>query len=142
MAGEPGTLTVGRCWTEHGTGRDHSVTRMCGGTFRSDDGRTVDPDASLESDGRRGDRIQVRRDGGDYLPAGAGEVWLSAGVFFVGCVAAGLGLSAWAVNRRFRAGDELFAVKRPVRGTPTGRVALSLVLGGAVLAVVCFALAV
>jgi hypothetical protein len=123
LAGKHGTLTVERCWTTYGTGRDHSATRMCGGIFRSDDGRTVAPDASLESDGRRGDRIQVQRDGGDHLPAGAGQVCLSIGVFFVGCLAAGLGVLAWAINRRFRAGDELSAptsstASRPDRVQP------------------------
>jgi hypothetical protein len=141
LAGEHGTLTVERCWTKYGKGGDHSATRMCGGTFRSDDGRNVDTDASVEAEGRTGDRIEVQRDGGDYLLAGAGELWLYVGMFFVGCLAAGLGMLAWTMNRRFRTADELFYDRRPVRSTPTGRAALSLIVGSAGLAAVCFALA-
>lgn len=68
-------------------------------------------------------------------------MWLYVGMLFVGCLATGLGVLAWAMNRRFRTADELFYDRRPVRSTPTGRAALSLILGSAGLAVVCFALA-
>ncbi|MFI0774825.1 hypothetical protein [Streptomyces sp. NPDC021212] len=72
------------------------------------------------------------------------------GGVFLGFPMAGFGVMAWAVNLRFMflgerwvpgSTDVLFAVRRSARGTTTGRVAASLLVGGVGLAAVCFVVA-
>lgn len=99
--GTPGALTVGSCY-EVGSGRQRQ--EVCAGTFRSDDGRTVDPNASITQPLSPGTVVPVQRTpSGGYDPVGLAPFcgWLAVALF--GSALAGMALLIpLTMTRRFR----------------------------------------
>ncbi|MCC3767003.1 hypothetical protein [Streptomyces sp. UNOC14_S4] len=104
LVGTTGTLTVQWCGTE-GFGR--SSHTVCHGPFRSDDGRTTDPLASIETEYTRGHRVPVTKSGGAYysVTPSAWFGWL-AGIFAAAlflCLGVPMALFGTLTDRRPRA---------------------------------------
>jgi hypothetical protein len=99
--GTPGVFAVSSCAT---VGAPRERHRQCGGTFRSDDGGTVDAQATISQSLTAGDVIPVQRTaGGGYVRVGAAAIcgWLAVALF--GAALAGVAvLTVLALTRRTR----------------------------------------
>ncbi|MEW1750427.1 hypothetical protein ACIQU1_15920 [Streptomyces angustmyceticus] len=129
LVGRHGTLTVERCWIDHGS-RHHSDKTVCAGTFRADDGTTVDHEATVTADRERGDRIPVQQTVSGYLATGFGEIWRWCALFFLGWIVAALGIP-FAATGIMPSRGQAVAVGRLIAGTRASAWMKRLVLGGA-----------
>ncbi|GAB2792440.1 hypothetical protein [Streptomyces daliensis] len=128
LAGRHGTLTVENCWVEQG--RRHSSDKtICSGVFRPADGSAPDREATLTRDLARGDTVEVQQTARGYLATGFGETWRWNALFFVGWIAAGIGVVFVASGIFPRRGQES-AVTERIRGTRSAVAAKYLCLGG------------
>ncbi|MEV6565447.1 hypothetical protein [Streptomyces kronopolitis] len=99
LTGTPGTFTVADCFPHHSSSSGHSRSASheydCDGSYRSDDGETVDAEASLSSidtDHHTGTRLAVQGhhdsavlsalSGATYTLAGRGEITKSFVIAF------------------------------------------------------------
>ncbi|MEV5509513.1 hypothetical protein [Streptomyces orinoci] len=89
-SGTQGTLTVTGTYCSYTSRGGCSVGST--GTFRSDDGRTVDPTATIDTEYRVGRHVAVSRDGGTYYSTNASAAcgWLAALSFSLCLLCAGL----------------------------------------------------
>ncbi|MGW1028644.1 hypothetical protein ACWD4J_34005 [Streptomyces sp. NPDC002577] len=139
VAGTHGTLTVEQCWVKQG-GRSSSDTTVCGGTFRSDDGKVVDDQASIRAEAKRGSKVSVQQAGDWYVKVGFGETTRWFAVFFLGWLVVAFGMS-FAVTGMFpRSGMQVAMITRAVSGTRVGAVRKWFVRGGLAGAGVCLLL--
>jgi hypothetical protein len=136
LAGRHGTVTVESCRIEHGS-RNSSDTTVCSGTFRPDDGARAVPYAEVRRELRRGEKIEVQQTASGFLPSGLAETWRWNGLFFIGWIAAALGVP-FAVTGIFPSTDQAYAVGARIRGTRAAVVMKYLGLGGVGGAAVCF----
>ncbi|MEU6576989.1 hypothetical protein [Streptomyces sp. NPDC046805] len=139
VAGTSGTLTVERCWVKHGS-RGSSDTTECGGTFRSDDGKVKDDQASVRADLKPGNKVSVQQAGDWYVQTGFGETtkWLAA--FFLGWLVVAFGTAFAATGMFPRSGMHVALITRSISGTPAGRLRKWFVWGGLAGAGVCLLL--
>jgi hypothetical protein len=129
LAGRPGTVTVERCWTEHGSGRSSDKV-VCSGTFRPDDGTRAVPDAVVPRALKAGQEIAVQQTGRGYLPSGAGETARWIALFFFAWIVAALGIP-FAATGIFPGRGQAAAVGASIRGTGAARVLKYMMAGGA-----------
>jgi hypothetical protein len=119
VVGTHGTLTVERCWVKQGS-RSSSDTTECGGTFRSDNGKVIDDQASIRAKVKPGSRVSVQQAGDWYVKVGFGETTQWIAVFFLGWLMMAFGM-AFAVTGMFpRSGMQVVMITRAVSGTPVG----------------------
>lgn len=135
LAGRQGTITVERCWTEHGS-RNSSDKTVCSGVFRPDDGSRAVPDAELARDLRQGQKIEAQQAGDRFLPVGFREIWRWNALFFFGWIVAALGVP-FAATGIFPGSQQAFAVGVRIRGTRAAAVMKYMFAGGALGAAVC-----
>ncbi|WP_181768336.1 hypothetical protein [Streptomyces albidus (ex Kaewkla and Franco 2022)] len=136
FAGRHGTVTVQRCWIDQG-GRNSSDKTVCSGTFRPDDGGTSQRDAVVHRDLKAGDEIAVQQTGRGYLPSGLAETWRWNALFFIGWIAAALGVP-FAATGIFPGRSQASQVGALISGTRAAKVMKYLFIGGAGGAAVCF----
>ncbi|MGW5662000.1 hypothetical protein ACWEWG_18155 [Streptomyces sp. NPDC003758] len=139
VVGTHGTLTVERCWVEQGS-RNSSDHTVCGGTFRSDDGKVVDDQASIRAKVKPGGKVSVQRAGGWYVKVGFGETTRWIAMFFLGWLVAAFGMAFAATGMFPRSGMQVALITRAVSGTRVGMVRKWFVRGGSVGAGVCLLL--
>ncbi|MER6424217.1 hypothetical protein [Streptomyces sp. NPDC001137] len=139
VAGTHGTLAVERCWVKQGS-RSSSDTTVCGGTFRSDDGKIIDDQASIRASVKPGSKVSVQQAGDWYVRVGFGETtrWLAA--FFLGWLVAAFGMSFAATGMFPRSGMQVAMITRSVSGTRVGTVRKWVVRGSLAGAGVCLLL--
>ncbi|MGW5256688.1 hypothetical protein ACWERW_27560 [Streptomyces sp. NPDC004012] len=119
VAGTHGTLAVEHCWVKQG-GRSSSDTTVCGGTFRSDDDKVVDDEASIRAKVKPGSNVPVQQAGGSYVRVGFGETTRWIALFFLGWLVVAFGMS-FAVTGMFpRSGMQVVMISRAVSGTRAG----------------------
>ncbi|MFJ5535371.1 hypothetical protein [Streptomyces sp. NPDC093261] len=121
VAGTHGTLTVERCWVKQGS-RSSSDTTVCGGTFRSDDGKITDDEASIRAKVKSGSKVSVQQAGGSYVRVGFGETTRWIALFFLGWLVVAFGMSFVATGRFPRSGMQVAMITRAVSGTRVGAV--------------------
>ncbi|MFJ7903855.1 hypothetical protein ACIQ6V_25745 [Streptomyces sp. NPDC096198] len=139
VAGTHGTLAVEQCWVKHGSHGSRG-TKVCGGTFRSDDGKTVDDEASVRSEVKPGSRVSVQRAGDGYVRVGFGETARWVALFFLGWLVVAFGMSFAATGMFPRSGMQVALITRAVSGTRVGTVRKWIVRGGLAGAGVCLLL--
>jgi hypothetical protein len=139
LAGTHGTLAVERCWVEQGS-RNSSDTKVCGGTFRSDNGKIIDDQASIRAEVKPGSKVSVQQAGNGYVEVGFGETTRWIAMFFLGWLVVAFGMS-FAVTGMFpRSGMQVAMITRAVSGTRVGMVRKWLVRGGLAGSGVCLLL--
>ncbi|KPI05823.1 hypothetical protein OK074_4313 [Actinobacteria bacterium OK074] len=136
VVGVHGTLAVERCWVDQG-GRNSRGTTVCGGTFRSDDGRVVNDRASVRAAGKPGGKVSVQQAGDGYVRVGFGVASRWAGLFFLGWLVAAFGVAFAATGMFPRDRVQVAMVQRAVSGTRVRAVRRWLALGGLAGAAVC-----
>ncbi|MFF4212694.1 hypothetical protein ACFYZE_25705 [Streptomyces sp. NPDC001796] len=140
VVGTHGTLTVERCWVEQGS-RNSSDTTVCGGTFRSDDGKVVDDQASIRAKVKPGSKVSVQLGtGGRYVKVGFGETTRWIAMFFLGWLVAAFGMAFAATGMFPRSGMQVALITRAISGTKVGTVRKWFVRGGLAGAGVCLLL--
>ncbi|MGW2518472.1 hypothetical protein ACWC09_15920 [Streptomyces sp. NPDC001617] len=129
LAGRHGILAVDRCWVEGGH-RHSKGTSVCGGTFRSDDGKVVDDQASAWVEVKPGSKVSVRKAGDWYVQVGFVETvrWLS--LFFLGLIVLAFGMVFAATGRFPRSGRQVVLITRAASETRVGVVRKWMVRGG------------
>lgn len=129
LAGTHGTLTVGHCrLVEDGGGDDRGET-VCRGTFRPEAGGGSDRNATLRAAYEPGDVVAVQRTPGGYLATGFEETWRWLSLFFIGLIAASLGLP-FAVTGLAPSRGLAFAAGSRLAGTRAGTAARAMMLTG------------
>ncbi len=148
VVGTHGTLTVEQCRVRHRVRGSLVVTTVCGGTFRSDDGKVVDDQASIRAEAvaervKPGSKVSVQR-ADDwyvwYVRVGFGETTRWIAMFFLGWLVVAFGMSFAATGMFPRSGMQVVMITRAVSGTRVGTVRKWLVCGGLVGSVVCLLL--
>ena len=139
VAGTHGTLAVERCWVKQGS-RSSSDTTVCGGTFRSDDGKIVDDQASIRAEVKPGSKVSVQEAGDWYVRVGFGETTRWIAVFFLGWLVVAFGMAFAATGMFPRSGMQVALITRAVSGTRVGAVRKWFVRGSLVGSGLCLLL--
>ncbi|MGW1259145.1 hypothetical protein ACWD5Q_29180 [Streptomyces sp. NPDC002513] len=139
IAGTHGTLAVERCWVKQGS-RSSSDTTVCGGTFRSDDGKILDDEASIRAEVKPGSKVSVQQAGDWYVQVGFGETTRWIAMFFLGWLVVAFGMSFAATGMFPRSGMQVVVITRAVSGTQVGMVRKWLVRVGLAGSGVCLLL--
>lgn len=138
--GTHGTLTVERCWIKQNGRGSSDDTTVCGGTFRSDNGKIIDDQASIQAEVKAGSKVSVQQAGDWYVKVGFGETTRWLAVFFLGSFVVAFGMSFAATGMFPRSGTQVVLITRAVSGTRVGEVRKWLVRGGLAGAGVCLLL--
>jgi len=139
IVGTHGTLTVERCWLKQGT-RNASDTTVCGGTFRSDNGKVVDAQASIRAKVKPGSRVSVQQADDWYVKVGFGATTRWIAVFFLGWLVAAFGMSFAATGMFPRSGMQVAMITRAISGSRVATLRRWFVGGGLVGGGVCLLL--
>jgi hypothetical protein len=122
VVGTHGTLAVERCWVDRGISRHSRDTPVCGGTFRSDNGKIIDDQASIRDEVKPGSEVSVQQAGEGYLRVGFAETTRWIAMFFLGWLVVAFGMSFAATGMFPRNRAQVIMITRAVSDTRVGKV--------------------
>jgi hypothetical protein len=145
VVGTHGTLTVESCWERASSTNRFRRHTECGGTFRSDDGKIVDDEATIRAKMKKGSKVSVQR----LSKGGAGDRYVQARFavmtgcfawFFLGWLVLAYGMSFAATGMFPRSVRQAALITRVISGTRVGKVRKWVVRSSLAGAGVCLAL--